>query len=428
VDARRRQERARADPDPPPLSGRDEFGDQDGAAGAGQACRPAEGAPHQAVDQKPKGGRIVTRIDGAVVATLDNDAHAHGTIGFAGKESAAAIVHSVRVSGTQSPAVAFDFEGGDNPFTGGSVAKDGLLVASGVPGVDLVLPIEAPAPLVRRAFRLAKPIASARLYYAGSGMPRLSVNGTIVGSSLGAGFTAYDKRVLGYVLDVTSLLRRGENVIGAELGRGWYGLTDPNEWYFHAAPWRAEPALKAQLEVTYADGARETVATDGNWRTMAGPTLNDSVHRGERFDARLVPAGWDRAGFRDRKWSVAPVVAGPAGQIVAANSEAIEPVEDIAPVAVKEVAPGVHVYDFGRIVAGWPVLKVSGPRGLTVSMVASERVADDGKVVPAAGLIDAQLQTDRYTLAGKGAEHWEPRFGYRGFRYVQVEGFPGDAG
>jgi alpha-L-rhamnosidase len=372
-----------------------------------------------------KGGRIVTRIDGAVVATLDNDAYAHGTIGFAGKEAAAAIVHNVRISGTQSPAVAFDFAGGDNPFSGGSVAKDGLIVASGVPGVDLVLPIEAPAPLVRRAFRLAKPISSARLYYAGAGMPRLSINGTIVGSSLGAGFTAYDKRVLGYVLDVTSLLRRGENVIGAELGRGWYGLTDPNEWYFHAAPWHAEPALKAQLEVTYADGTREMVATDGSWRTMSGPTLNDSVHRGERFDARLVPAGWDRAGFRDRKWSAAPVVTGPAGQIVAANSEAIEPVEDIGPVAVKEVAPGVHVYDFGRIVAGWPVLKVSGPRGLTVSMVASERIADDGKVVPAAGLIDAQLQTDRYTLAGKGEETWEPRFGYRGFRYVQVDGFPG---
>lgn len=371
------------------------------------------------------GRRIVTRIDGAVVATVDNGAHTHGTIGFSGKEARAAIVHTVRVTGTQSPAVAFDFAGGNNPFTGGSVSKEGLVVASGVPGVDLVLPIEAPAPLVRRAFRIAKPVASARLYYAAAGMPRLSVNGKVVGSPLGAGFTAYDKRVLSYAHDVTDLLRQGENVIGAELGRGWYGLTDPNEWYFHAAPWHGEPALKAQLEITYADGTREAVATGDSWRTLSGPTLNDSVHRGERFDARLVPAGWDRAGFRDRKWLDARIVAGPAGRIVAANSEAIEPVEDIAPVAVTAVAPGIHVYDFGRIVAGWPVLKVEGPRGTTVSMVASERVADDGRAVPAAGLIDAQLQTDRYTLAGKGVEQWEPRFGYRGFRYVQVEGYPG---
>src|SRR5690606_26860357 len=74
-----------------------------------------------------KGDRIVTRIDGAVVATVDNDAHQHGTIGFSGKEAAAETVHSVRVSGDQSPDVAFDFAGGDNPFTGGSVADDGLV-------------------------------------------------------------------------------------------------------------------------------------------------------------------------------------------------------------------------------------------------------------------------------------------------------------
>lgn len=377
---------------------------------------------------RAEGSQIVTRIDGAIVATIANNAHQHGTIGFAGKEAGAAIVHKVRVAGTQSPAVAFDFAGGDNPFTGGSVSKDGLVVASGVPGVDLVLPIEAPAPLLRHAFRLGKAIASARLYVAGAGMPRLSVNGTVVGSPLGAGYTAYDKRVLTYAYDVTGLVQRGANVVGAELGRGWYGLTDPNEWYFHAAPWHAEPALKAQIEITYTDGTRGTIATDGGWRTISGPTLNDSVHRGERYDARQDPSGWDRANFRDRKWRAALVVAGPKGQLVAANSEMIEPVETIAPVAMKTIAPGIHVYDFGRIVAGWPVLKIKGTRGTTVSMVASERVTDDGRVVPASGLIDAQLQTDRYTLAGKGAEQWEPRFGYRGFRYVQVEGFPGDPG
>jgi alpha-L-rhamnosidase len=58
-------------------------------------------------------------------------------------------------------------------------------------------------------------------------------------------------------------------------------------------------------------------------------------------------------------------------------------------------------------------------------MIGSERLDGDGSVIPASGLIDAQLQTDRYTLAGKGIERWEPSFGYRGFRYVQVEGLAG---
>jgi len=230
--------------------------------------------------------------------------------------------------------------------------------------------------------------------------------------------------VLSYTYDVTAQLRAGENVLGAELGRGWYALTDPDEWYFHAAPWRAAPAIKAQLEIDYADGTRQTVATGEGWRAADGPTRSDSVHRGERYDARLLPAGWDRPGFR-AKWRPAKVVVGPAGGLAAANAEPIEAVETIDALSVKEAAPGIWVHDFGRIVAGRPVLEVSGPRGATISMMAGEKLTADGRVVPVSGLIHAQLQTDRYTLAGKGVERWEPSFGYRGFRYVEVRGLPG---
>ena len=224
---------------------------------------------------------------------------------------------------------------------------------------------------------------------------------------------------------MTDRVHAGANVLGAELGRGWYGVTDPDEWYFQQAPWHAEPALKAQLEVTFADGSRQTIASGEGWRTTSGPTLGDSIYRGERYDARLLPAGWDKAGFADDKWGTAPVVAGPKGQLRAANLEPIAMVETIAPVSLKEVKPGLWVYDFGRIFAGWATLDVTGPAGRTVSMMSSERIDDSGMVVPASGLIDAQLQTDRYTLAGKGREHWEPSFSYHGFRYVQLEGFPG---
>ncbi|WP_423605631.1 family 78 glycoside hydrolase catalytic domain [Sphingomonas sp. MS122] len=374
---------------------------------------------------RAEGARIVTSLDGRVVDTLEDATHAHGTIGFAAVEARAATIHSVAVTGTGSAAFRTSFARNGNVFTGGSVEADGLVVAAGVPRIAVVLPIEAPAPLLRRAFDVArKPIARARLYHAGAGMPRVLLNGTQVGSPLGAGFTAYDKRVLSYVHDVTARLRPGANVLGAELGRGWYAPTDPDEWYFHAAPWRAEPALKAQLEIDYADGTRQTIATDGSWRTAAGPTRSDSVHRGERYDARLLPAGWDRPGFR-AKWQAAAIVAGPAGKLAAANAEPIEPVETIAAASVKEAAPGVWIHDFGRIVAGWPVLEVRGSRGATVSMVASEKLGADGGAVPASGLIHAQLQTDRYTLAGKGVERWEPSFGYRGFRYVELRGAPG---
>lgn len=374
---------------------------------------------------RAEGSRIVTQLDGKTIDTLEDATHGHGTIGFAAAEAKAATIHSVAVTGTGGVPFRTSFAQNDNPFTGGSVEKDGLAIPAGVPRVAFVLPIEAPAPLVRSGFAVArKPIARARLYYAGAGMPRVLLNGSQVGSPLGAGFTAYDKRVLSYTYDVTAQLRPGENVLGAELGRGWYALTDPDEWYFHAAPWRTAPAIRAQLEIDYADGTRQTVASGEGWQAADGPTRSDSVHRGERYDARMLSAGWDRPGFR-AKWQAAKVVAGPAGKLAAANAEPIEAVETIDAVAVKEAAPGVWVHDFGRIVAGRPVLEVSGPRGTTVSMLAGEKLAADGRVVPVSGLIHAQLQTDRYTLVGKGIEHWEPSFGYRGFRYVEVRGVSG---
>jgi len=374
-----------------------------------------------------RGSSIATAIDGKQVDLLTDTSQPHGTIGFSSREASAATIHAVSVTGTGSPAFATRFPANDNPFVGGTVEADGLTVAAGVPNIDIVLPIEAPAPLVRKAFTLpAKKIAGARLYVAGAGWPRLHVNGGTVGeSAMASGFTAYDKRVLYHSYDVTARVRAGQNVLGAELGRGWYGLTDPNEWYFNQAPWHGEPALKAQLEVTFADGTRQTIASDASWQTISGPTRNDSVHRGERYDARLLPAGWDKAGIAPKGWTAAQLVEGPKGVLQAANVEPIAPVEQIAPVSVTQVKPGVWVYDFGRIFSGWTSLDVSGPRGATVSLVASERTNDAGMVVPASGLIDAQLQTDRYTLAGKGRERWEPSFGYRGFRYVELRGFPG---
>ena len=32
---------------------------------------------------------------------------------------------------------------------------------------------------------------------------------------------------------------------------------------------------------------------------------------------------------------------------------------------------------------------------------------------------------DTYILSGNGVETWHPSFTYHGFRYIQVEGFPG---
>ncbi|HEY1077733.1 MAG TPA: family 78 glycoside hydrolase catalytic domain [Fontimonas sp.] len=379
--------------------------------------------PHR-LQIETSGDRIVTRIDGSEVDSLSDTAQPNGTIGFFSPQEDAAVVHAVSVK-SSSGEFSTDFSDGINPFTGGTLAAKGLQVAAGVPDKDLVLPIAAPAPLLRRAFELASAPVSARLYVAAGGLPSIAINGTPIGEAMQDGYTDYSKRVLVRTFDVTAALRSGANVLSAELGRGWYGVTEPNEWYWHMAPWHAAPALRAQLEVTLADGQRQVIGTDGQWRTSDGPTRHDSVYAGERYDARLRPKGWQRSGFDDSRWSAANVVSGPAGVLSAAAQEPIAITGAIRPVAITEPKPGVYVFDFGRIFSGRLQLNVKGPRGTTVRMIQTEKLKDDGTVAIAGGLVDTQLQTDQYTLSGEGREQWSPQFGYSGLRYVQVEGFPG---
>lgn len=373
-----------------------------------------------------RGTSLRFSLDGALVGTLDDATQAEGTFGFLAPEAEAATIHAVSLKAPDRPGFESRFEVGDNPFTGGDVGADGLILASGVPGKDIVVPLAHPAPLLRRAFAVAGPIVRARLHVAVGGFADVSLNGAPVGeSAIATGWTDYAKRVLYRTHDVTTLLKAGDNVLAAELARGWYGIAEPNEWYFHKAPWTAEPALKARLEMQLTDGSTQVLVSDGSWRTADGPCQWDSIYAGERRDARREPTGWRAAGFDDHAWDAALPVKGPAGRLVAATHEPIAPVARHAAVSVKEVKPGVWLLDFGRIRTGVPELSVTGPAGRTVAMVLAEKLRKDGAIQVASGLIDAQLMTWRYTLAGKGRETWRPAFGYGGFRYVQVTGLDG---
>jgi alpha-L-rhamnosidase len=381
-----------------------------------------------------KGTSIITWLDGKVLDRLQDATHREGTsglfqagsapLGLASLTPDAIILHSLTVTPARGTAVRADFLRNENPLSGGTVEADGLHIAN-AKGVDIVFPVASPAALLRKTFEVGQDVTLARLYVAAGGMPRIEINGRPINEAVGDGFTAYDRRVLYRTFDVTDRINRGGNAIGVELGRGWYDLAEPNEWYWHEAPWTARTALLLQLELTFADGSRQIVASDDSWRMQSGPTLHDSIYAGERYDARLAPRGWSTAGFDDRGWRPASFIGGPSGRLFAAEQQPIAVTGILKPTSLRQVKPGVWVFDFGRIFAGRLRLKVAGPTGQTVSMVQHEKLRPDGTVLAAGGLVDAQLQTDQYTLAGGGSEEWAPQFGYRGFRYVEVRGFPG---
>ena len=77
----------------------------------------------------------------------------------------------------------------------------------------------------------------------------------------------------------------------------------------------------------------------------------------------------------------------------------------------------------GQNMVGWCRLKVQGTRGAEVTLRHAETLRPDGTLY--LDNIRGAKVTDSYTLKGADPEVWEPRFTYHGFRYVELQGYPG---
>ncbi|MFB6120836.1 MAG: family 78 glycoside hydrolase catalytic domain [Halobacteriaceae archaeon] len=281
----------------------------------------------------------------------------------------------------------------------------------------------APAPVFRTTFDVDRPVERARLDVAAGGTADPRLNGTRVAESgLDPAQTDYEERVLYTTYDVTEALDAGENALAVACGRERYAMTVENEWAWHDTPWqRPHPELSASLTLTFADGETRTIRTDDSWRVGPSATRFDSLYTGERYDAREAET-WSDPGL-SVDWPTAAVVDGPDGTLAPQTAQRVAPVREVAADDVSEPEPGVYVFDFGEQIAGWVRLAVSAPAGTELDVIHGETRHDDGTVGTEQDHLDAPFQTDTYVCAG-GDETWEPRFTYKGFRYVQVEGLP----
>lgn len=242
---------------------------------------------------------------------------------------------------------------------------------------------------------------------------------------LSPGTTHWDRRVEVVVHDLTHLLSvPGPHVVSLELGRGFFGMTNANVWSWERAPWHDEPCTRALLHLEHTDGTVRTVATDTSWTARRGTILLDDLYGGEVVDLRRAPGGVSAAPELP-----AAVVAGPAGRLEPRTGQASRVIERRPATAVHQPFPGEFVVEFERVVAGWVRLRLDGPAGSTVRLRYGERLRPDG--LPNAddekNYFTDGFQTDEVTLPG-GPVTWEPRFSYKGFRFVQLSGWPDPTG
>ena len=242
-----------------------------------------------------------------------------------------------------------------------------------------------PPAMLRKEFAVDGEVANATVHVTARGLYELYINGKRVGDHiLAPEWTEYDKRIQYQSYDVTPLLHNGANSIAVVLADGWYagrvGMAPPpgRFVYGHYAQ------LLSQLELETTDGQRQSIISDGSWRTTdEGPIRYADILDGEVHDARQEIPGWDRPGFDDSTWQ--SVHAEPLGDasLVWQRNEPICIVKELRSVALSEPQPGSYVFDLGQNMVGWCRLKLRGQPGSKIVLRHAERLNEDGTVYTA---------------------------------------------
>lgn len=276
--------------------------------------------------------------------------------------------------------------------------------------------IEAPFdkdihPCFQKTFVLKEEVLSARAYVCGLGIYELSVNGEKAGDEyLMPGYYDYENWLQYQTFDVTSLLKKGENDLGAMLGNGWYKgrfgfVPDMKELYGDRMKWICE------LHITLADQTVVQINTDQSFTCKKSPVLESSIYNGEWYDANQNP---QYTGDR-----IAVILAkAPEAPLRERLSPPLVIKERISPVKLITNEEGEQILDFGQEMTGWVEFPCSAKKGTEVHLRYGE-ILQEGK------FYQDNLRTAKaeYRYISDGTQAWvRPYFTYYGFRYVKVTG------
>ena len=279
-----------------------------------------------------------------------------------------------------------------------------------------------PAPYFRRTFVVEPGLRSATLRVTALGIVETFVNGRRVGEDvLAPGWTSYRHRIGVTEYDVADDIREGQNVLGAVVAEGWAAGRIGFEHKRHH--YSDRPTLYLELTLRY-DDRTEVIGTDETFRVGDGAVRAASIYDGETYDARQEPLGWHTPDFDDSSWRSATVQDVDLAVLTADGPPPIRRTQELPVAAVTTSPSGRTVVDFGQVITGWVRIRVTGAAGQTVTLRHAELLTSDGE--PEYETLRTAKATDSYTLAGGQPETWEPAFTFHGFRYVEVEGWPGD--
>ena len=286
-----------------------------------------------------------------------------------------------------------------------------------------------------REFELDELPVEAKLYSSARGCYEPYMNGQRVTDSFFMPF--YQVYQLEYQeFDVLPLLRVGKNAVGAITGNGWYNCSSWGSLKANV------PEFVAVLELTFADGRKETVNTDGSWICAPSPLVENDLQYGERYDAGLEISDWCTPdGVKDSFIPVAARKSESCASLMLQSYPFVKKMAEYSLTPVRTLPDGSPFFDVGVNIAGRARVRLKNlRRGQQIRLRYCERLDEDG-ITPDNGAYTTVFyqndcapdgrsaaflrNCDVYTAIGEGEEVYECRFSYTGFRYMWIEGLDG---
>ncbi|WP_255368833.1 alpha-L-rhamnosidase [Agromyces sp. CF514] len=251
------------------------------------------------------------------------------------------------------------------------------------------------------------------------GVCEVFLNGSPVSADvLTPGWSSYEWRLRYARWDVTPLIA-ATNTIGILVGNGWYagnlGFAGGHAIYGDRR------AALVQLDLTYADGFIETIVSDESWSSGPSAILADDLYDGQTIDGRAVDPEWATDHGSEDGWGGVRVVDFDHAVLTPYVGPPVRRQESMEPTAVWTSPSGRTLIDFGQNLAGWIRLEVTGDAGRQITIRHAEVLEHEELGVRPLRNAEA---TDRFILSG-GADVFEPTFTFHGFRYAEVDGWPG---
>jgi len=269
-----------------------------------------------------------------------------------------------------------------------------------IPSAD-VCPL--PAVHFRKSFHLARSVKNAVLELSALGIVEARLDGKRPEAhpSLLPGWTDYRKVVPLHKIELSELAP-GDHILELILASGWYaGYVG---WERGKGYYGPHPAVIASLK----HGNETLLFTDTTWDSGTGPWLGADLLMGEVFDARNdVLFQGNALRFES-----------PVPELIDVEWEPVGVVSKLEPVSIVQSAGNQCIIDFGRIIAGYAEIWVSGRAGSRVRMRHSEVLDEQGALYVEHNRM-ARAE-DVYIIKGDTNENYRPYFTYHGFRYMEL--------